>query len=295
MNTSELDTAIVHEDSAIVVLNKPAGWVVNRSETYKEQTVQDWFEERLGVSPTSKAVRSVGEDATPEEIFASRGGVAHRLDKETSGLLLLAKTPEALRELMRQFKAREVKKTYVALVHGKVVPETGSIRLPMDRSDEDYKKFAVKPEGRMSETEYEVLEYLPGLPKPIAPRKGKSYQGFTLVRLTPKTGRTHQIRVHMSAIKHPLVSDATYAGRKRLVVDLEWCPRQFLHASTLCFTHPTTNEPLCFEAPLARDLQAALRLFADNSISSEELDAIEEARAQNGKLYTTTQVEQVLK
>jgi 23S rRNA-/tRNA-specific pseudouridylate synthase len=92
----------------------------------------------------------------------------------------------------------------------------------------------------------------------MSPKKGKSYQGFSLLQLRPKTGRTHQIRVHMSAMKHPLVGDETYAGKKRIRLDTEWCKRQFLHAQKLCLTHPRSKERLCFEAPLASDLNMVL-------------------------------------
>ncbi|PWU23086.1 hypothetical protein C5B42_04140 [Candidatus Cerribacteria bacterium 'Amazon FNV 2010 28 9'] len=267
MNAQELESAILFEDDYILVLNKPAGWVVNRANTYTELTVQEWMEERLGVREqgignkertnelTSQRETPYG---TPEEIFTQRGGIVHRLDKDTSGVLLLAKTPDVLVELLRQFRERETQKEYIALVHGKLVPSFGSIRLPMDRSSEDRKKFAIDPNGRMSETEYKLIEFFPGLPRGISQKKGKSYQGFSLTRLHPKTGRTHQIRVHMAAIKHPLVGDGVYAGKKRIVLDKEWCPRQFLHAAKLVFTHPINKERVCFEAPLAKDLQIVL-------------------------------------
>ena len=269
METRELDQSVLFEDEYLVVLNKPAGWVVNRSATYAEPTVQDWMEARLGLAShpqvqipnTNTGADSDNEYGTPEEIFAQRGGVAHRLDKDTSGVLLLAKTPVVLAELMRQFRDKEIKKKYLALVHGKVTPSEGTIRLPMDRSETDFKKFAVRADGRMSETEYKVKTHFPGLPSGIAPRKGKSYQGFSLLELWPKTGRTHQIRVHMSAIRHPLVADSTYAGRKKVKVDYEWCPRHFLHASELCFTHPVSQKQMCFEAPLPEDLKGSLDRF----------------------------------
>lgn len=278
MELTELDSHIIFEDDAVLVLDKPAGWVVNRSYTYAEPTVQEWMEKRLSANskiqtcltgrqvPSFKALATDDQSqeiefGTPEEIFSKRSGVVHRLDKDTSGVLLLAKTPKALAELMRQFKSRETEKTYLALVHGKVVPQEGIIRLPMDRHPIERTKFSIQASGRMSETQYKVMEYLPGLPGGMHARKGKSYQGFTLVELTPKTGRTHQIRVHMSAIKHPLVSDTLYSGKKILALDLEWCPRQFLHAKKLCFNHPVSQERLCFESPLPSDLQAILAGF----------------------------------
>jgi 23S rRNA pseudouridine1911/1915/1917 synthase len=275
MQLSDLDSHILFEDDAVIVLDKPAGWVVNRSHTYTEPTVQEWMEGKLAnvkkIIPGREPVKPEADDeesiyGTPEEIFARRSGVVHRLDKDTSGILLLAKTPQVLVELMRQFKERETEKTYVALVHGKLVPSEGIIRLPMDRSSSDHMKFAIQADGRMSETQYKVLEHFPGLPKGMHARKGKSYQGFTLVELTPKTGRTHQIRVHMSAIKHPLVSDALYAGKKIVALDLEWCPRQFLHAKKLCFTHPVSKERVCFESPLPQDLRSIIDHFQEQNL-----------------------------
>lgn len=263
MDTKALDNAILYEDDSLIVLNKPAGWVVNRSHTYTEPTIQDWMETKIGeIPPVAESNAGDGEEeyeyGTPEEIFASRGGVVHRLDKDTSGVLLLAKTPAALFELLRQFRDRETSKEYTALVHGKLVPKLGTIRLPMDRSANDRTKFAIGVDGRMSETDYELIEFYPNLPAGVSPKKGKSYQGFSLVKLHPKTGRTHQIRVHMAAIKHPLVGDQVYAGRKRIQLDGEWCPRQFLHASSLSFVHPISKQPLQFTAPLASDLELVL-------------------------------------
>lgn len=269
MNFTQLESSIIYEDEFLLVINKPAGWVVNRSSTYAEPTVQDWMESRYPelfkkTRAAAKRSKTESEYGSPEEIFLERGGVAHRLDKDTSGVMVLAKTPDALVHLMRQFKERATSKTYVALVHGKVVPSEGIINLPMDRSEKDKMKFAVQIGGRESETQYKVLEHYPGLPKGMHQKKGKSYQGFTLLELVPKTGRTHQIRVHMSAIKHPLVGDAMYAGRKKIVLDQEWCPRHFLHAKSLCFLHPI-NERVCFESKLASDLQQSLDLLQDNS------------------------------
>lgn len=266
LQMDQLEQAILYEDSALVVINKPAGFVVNRSETYEGLTVQEWMEKRLQGSLTTSTRLTSGESTeygTPDEIFASRGGIVHRLDKDTSGILLLAKTADALVNLLAQFKARQVEKTYVALVHGKLVPSAGVIRLPMDRSRGDRKKFAVTAGGRLSETQYQLLKYFPNLPKGIYPKKGKSYQGFSLVELTPRTGRTHQIRVHMAAIHHPLVADQTYGGRKRIAIDLEWCLRHFLHAKTIACMHPTSQELIRFEAPLPKDLQTALKKLED--------------------------------
>lgn len=263
MDFKELEQSILFEDDALVVLNKPAGWVVNRAASYANLTIQDWAEQKFSVHSFdfSQKDEEYGEYGSRKDIFLERGGIIHRLDKDTSGILLLAKTPEALVEMLRQFRDREVQKTYEALVHGKLSPDDGIIRLPMSRSDHDYTKFAVTIDGRLSETHYHVLEFFPGNPRGISEKKGKSYQGFTHLELKPKTGRTHQIRVHMAALKHPIVGDGTYAGRKRIVLDSEWCPRQFLHAKAIEFVHPVTKAMMHFDAPLAPDLQKALEFL----------------------------------
>jgi 23S rRNA pseudouridine1911/1915/1917 synthase len=264
MDLTSLDSHIIFEDDSLIVLNKPAGIVVNRSRTQNEPTIQDWMIHKFSIFNSQFSInadRKPGDYGTPEEIFAERSGIVHRLDKDTSGVLLLAKTSSALSELMRQFRERETEKTYLALVHGKLSPSEGIIMLPTDRSSVDRSKFTVVASGRMSETHYKLIEHFPGLPKGMHPKKGKSYQGFSLVELSPKTGRTHQIRVHMSAINHPLVGDAVYAGKKRVELDSEWCPRQFLHAKRLCFTHPTSKERVCFEAPLPQDLEKVVTLI----------------------------------
>jgi 23S rRNA pseudouridine1911/1915/1917 synthase len=250
---------------AVTSSKTTAGWVVNRADSYTDLTIQDWMEKKYSVLSFqfSEKDKEEGLYGSRKNIFLERGGVAHRLDKDTSGLLILAKTPTVLIEMMRQFREREVSKTYVALVHGKLAPDTGIIRLPMSRSDHDYTKFTVDADGRLSETHYQVIQHFPGLPKGMSEKKGKSYQGFTYLQLMPKTGRTHQIRVHMAALKHPIVGDTTYAGRKRIVLDKEWCPRQFLHAKTLEFVHPVTKVMMQLEAPLAPDLQTTLTFLHD--------------------------------
>ncbi len=242
--------------------------MVNRAVSYKELTVEDWIIHRKINRVTDKQINRKKEVessdyGTPEEIFEQRHGIVHRLDKDTSGILLLAKHPESLVELLRQFRDREVHKEYTALVHGKLQPEQGSIRLPLARSSGDYTKFGVDVDGKVAETAYAVSHYYSDLPAGIAQKKGKMYQGFSLVTLHPKTGRTHQIRVHLAAIKFPIVGDGVYVGRKRAVVDKQWCPRQFLHASAITFTHPMTKKEVSFAAPLAPDLVEVLKKLSD--------------------------------
>ncbi|MBI5150976.1 MAG: RluA family pseudouridine synthase [Candidatus Pacebacteria bacterium] len=251
-----MNIPIVYEDACVVVVDKPPGVVVNRAETVQEPTMQDWMEEQPWYGQWTKEGHTYAEDAI--EIYKARSGMVHRLDKDTSGVMVFAKDPETLLELMRQFRDHETEKTYIALVHGKFSVREGVINLPLGRSFGDHERFAVDPEGKESETAYEVLEFFPHAPTFLGQKKTKSYQGFSLVRLHPKTGRTHQIRVHMAFLKHPLVGDLRYVGRKRSKVDGEWCPRQFLHAEKLCFINPKSKERTCFSSNLTADLQRIL-------------------------------------
>lgn len=228
-----MDNSIIYEDDEVLVLNKPAGVVVNRSETVGEETVQDWAE---------KYYRLKGYQVNSLE----RSGLVHRLDKETSGCLIIAKAPAAFTKLQRQFKAREVQKEYLALVHGEVHPAAGAIRVPLARSRYDRQKIAVTPGGREAETRYEVEKLF------------HNTEPFTLLRLYPKTGRTHQIRVHLAYFGHSLVADEKYAGEKRSRADRRWCPRLFLHAAKISFVHPTNNETVRVECPLPQDLREVL-------------------------------------
>ena len=232
---------IVFEGTSFLVLEKPPGWVVNRAETTRGiQTIQDWIEEKLKIKNLKLKIPSD---------FIRRSGVVHRLDKETSGLLLIAKTPEAFENLQEQFKERRVEKRYLALVHGRVQPDSGEINAAISRSPFNRKKFGVFLGGREAVTKYKILGYYD------TRRLGK----FSLVELEPKTGRTHQIRVHLKYIGHPVVGDDFYAGRKTAGLDRKWCGRQFLHASYLAFFHPETGEKLEFTSPLPTDLEAVMK------------------------------------
>lgn len=250
---------ILFEDDCVMVVNKPPGIVVNRAETVREPTMQDWMEAQPWYRKWDDDKHHYAEEAI--EIYTSRSGMVHRLDKDTSGVMVFAKDPDALLELMRQFRERETEKTYLALVHGKFSVQEGVIRLPLSRSSGDRERFSVDPDGKESETAYEILEFFPHAPTFLGQKKTKSYQGFSLVRLYPKTGRTHQIRVHMAFLKHPLVGDLRYVGRKRARVDGEWCSRQFLHAEKLCFINPKSKERVCYTSDLAEDLQKILDIL----------------------------------
>lgn len=232
-----MEPKIVFEDSEILVLDKPAGMTVNRADTTKgEVTVQDWVEQKLKIN-------------SDESDFYKRGGIVHRIDKETSGLLLVAKTPEAFSDLQRQFKERLVKKTYDALVHGKVTPEEGEIQVPVGRLPWDRKKFGVVAGGREASTKYKVLSI-----------KYHELEPLTLLELYPETGRTHQIRVHLKYLGHPIFGDEQYTGRKRSRQDRKLLGRMFLHAAKITFTHPKTGESVNFESTLPEELRTILNL-----------------------------------
>lgn len=232
------DPQIVFEDEQILAVNKPAGWIVNRADTTSNQPVlEDWVSNKFKFPIFDY----------PE----LRHGIVHRLDKPTSGILLVAKTQEAFRELQRQFKERETQKEYLALVHGDVEPKEGNIKAPVGRLPWNRERFGILPGGRDAETDYQVVETYE-----------KDKEKYTLLSLQPKTGRTHQIRIHMKYIYHPIVSDTFYAGRKTARKDLKWCPRLFLHAHKITFTHPESSELITLEAPLAEDLQKAVSVLS---------------------------------
>ena len=249
-----MNIPILIEDDQLIVIDKPAGVTVNRADTVGEETIQDWIEQRKKVKgKRQKAKHPIFSSffLLPSS-FASRSGIVHRLDKETSGCLIIAKTPEVFAELQRQFKAREVKKEYLALVHDRVGPKQGSIKVPLARSRFDRQKFTVSAGGRMSETSYKILQTFEG---PTLSTQGRTLSKFTLLRLFPKTGRTHQIRVHLKYFGHPIVADDKYAGEDRAREDRKWCPRMFLHAAKISFTHPVTKKTMTIEASLPADLE----------------------------------------
>lgn len=249
-----MEPKILYEDEELLVLDKPSGMTVNRAETTKgERTVQDFVEEKI---LRYKDTRILSDKKTSNILisqypnisdFQSRAGIVHRLDKETSGALLVAKTQESFNFLQSQFKERLVKKTYLALVHGKVVPETGEINVPVGRLPWNKKRFGVVAGGREAVTRYYVI---------------KNYtldaNHYTLLELYPETGRTHQIRVHLKYFGHPIFADPLYAGRKTARNDRKLLSRVFLHAAKILFTHPRTGETVAFKSPLPKELQAVL-------------------------------------
>ena|SRR3989344_3614722 len=246
-----MNIPILYEDDILIVINKPPGLVVNRAQSVKGETVQDWVEERLPLLSSRPPSRDPVKEkhgfrvkpgmTNTEEDFYDRAGIVHRIDKETSGILLIAKTREAFIELQRQFKQREVKKIYLALVHGKLVPDQGEIRAPVGRLPWNQQRFGVVPEGKEAVTKYKAT---------------KTWDEMSLVELYPETGRTHQIRVHLKYINHPIIGDYLYAGRKTARDDRKWAPRVMLHAWKIAFSHPTSGETLAIEAPIPDDIKS---------------------------------------
>ncbi len=245
---------ILFEDDDVLVLDKPSGITVNRSDTTKgEETVQDFVESKFSIFPsTSLRAGNFQFSKDGESDFYKRAGIVHRLDKETSGILLVAKTLNAFESLQKQFKERTVKKTYLALCHGKIVPETGEINVPVGRLPWNRKKFGVLSGGREAVTRYRVIS---NFQLPISNKK----EEVTLLELYPETGRTHQIRVHLKYFNHPIFADFLYAGRKTSREDRKVLNRVFLHAHKISFTHPVTNKQILLESSLPEELAKIIR------------------------------------
>ena len=228
---------VVYEDDTLMVVNKPAGLVVHPAAGIHSGTLANALAFHFQNLPASEG--------------SIRPGIVHRLDRDTSGLLVIAKTEKALENLAEQFRDRTVFKSYVALVHGRVDNAAGRIEQPLARDPSNRTRMAVVRGGRTAITLYKVR---------------KHYDRFTLLDVELKTGRTHQIRVHLAWLHHPVVGDETYGGGRdnniqdaRLRSIVRKLGRHFLHSQRLAITHPTTGERLEFEAPLPAELSDLLR------------------------------------
>ncbi len=214
---------IVYEDDDLLVVDKPAGMTTHPSPGQTKHTLINAI--------LSHYPKLAGVDNS------LRPGIVHRLDKDTSGLIIVAKNKLAQLKLIEQFRTRSVSKTYVTLVKGHLSPETGIIEAPIGRSSTDRKKMAVVSGGRQALTDYRVLKY---------------YRDCTLLEVKPETGRTHQIRVHLAAIGYPMAGDSVYG------VKVPFLKRQFLHAQRLSFSLPSSGKRVEFKSDLSDDLVKAL-------------------------------------
>ncbi len=242
----DIPVDVVYEDDDLIVVNKPAGLVVHPAAGISQGTLANALAFHFAQLSTAGG--------------ASRPGIVHRLDKGTSGLLVVAKTEAAHEHLSNQFRAREVFKSYVALVHGQVEQRQGKIDQPITRDPRNRVRMAVGRNGRPALSLYRVREAFPR---------------FTLLDVELKTGRTHQIRVHLAWMKHPVVGDEVYGGgRDKTIVDatvrraVAGLDRQFLHAAELGFRHPRTGAELRFKSEIAPELQAVLGLIRSNAEQS---------------------------
>lgn len=241
---------IIFEDKEFLAVNKPAGMVVNRADTVKDvQTLQDWIETKFKIQDSVKSEEVIVDGYSKTEEFCNRSGIVHRLDKETSGIILVAKNVAAFINLQNQFKEGGVKKVYLALVHGKVAPVEGEINAPIGRLPWNRKRFGVFPQGREARTLYKVMS--------IKKLKEKN-EDLSFVEVYPQTGRTHQIRVHFQYLNHPIFGDELYAGRKNSRDDRKVLQRHFLHAAKISFNHPVTGERMNLETELSKELKELL-------------------------------------
>ena len=270
---------IIYENDDYLVVEKEAGITVNNAETTgNEKTLQDLIDE-------SGKIKKDGGGSD----FNKRSGIVHRLDKETSGVIVIAKNPDSFIHLQNQFKERRVGKSYLALVHGSMFPSSGEISAPVGRLPWNRKRFGVIAGGREAVTRYKVLsvfgsrlsdhsESVVGTPvranRQLANQNRKTdnrkpiTEYYSLVRLHPKTGRTHQIRVHLKYINHSIFSDPLYGGRKTSREDRKLLPRFFLHAEKISFFDPKTEKKVSYESDLPHELKALLeklKLKKDNS------------------------------
>lgn len=243
---------IVFEDEFLAVINKPAGMVVHPGAGISNGTLANAIAYHFGFSEANREFNS-NETFNPQLATPNRVGIVHRLDKDTSGLIVVAKDEKTHEALSEQFHDRTVYKRYLALVHGEFDENTGTIDAPIAREKHNRTKMGVRAHGRNALSLWKVKE---------------RFEKFTLLEVEIKTGRTHQIRVHLSYINHPVVGDETYnSGRDKSVANMEIrraiqnLNRFFLHAEKLSFTHPQTNERMTFRSPLPEELSNFLDLL----------------------------------
>ena len=247
-----LQPTIIFENEHLMAINKPAGLVVHSDGKTKEANLCDWL---LEIHPE---IKEVGEPMTLQDgTIIYRPGIVHRLDRETSGVMIVAKTQESFEHLKKQFQEREVEKTYHAVVWGLVKDDKGTIDRPIGRSRSDFRKWSAQRESRgdlrPAVTDYKVLGRIDG----GTSKPHEIPQNFTYIEAYPKTGRTHQIRVHFKAINHPVVGDSLYAPNHPDVLGFE---RLALHARSINI-EDVSGKTHHFEAPLPTDFEKASLLF----------------------------------
>ena len=226
LKAQDIPIEIIYEDSDIIVVNKPKGMVVHPANGNPDGTLVN-------------AIMNICKDSLSGIGGEIRPGIVHRIDKDTSGLLIIAKNDKAHINLSEQIKNREITKKYVALVRGNIKEKNATIDMPIGRSDKDRKKMAVRKDGKNAVTHFDVIQ---------------RYEGYTYLDIKIDTGRTHQIRVHLAEIGYPIVGDSVYSnGRNPFGVE-----GQMLHAKSLEFKHPTTGEILKLEAPLPKYFKEVL-------------------------------------
>ncbi|MCI8443985.1 MAG: RluA family pseudouridine synthase [Clostridia bacterium] len=227
LKAQDIPIKVIYEDQDIIVVNKPKGLVVHPANGNPDGTLVN-------------AIMAICKDSLSGIGGEIRPGIVHRLDKDTSGILIIAKNDKAHINMSEQIKEHKVEKTYIALVKGVVKENEATIHMPIGRSPKDRKKMAVVKTGKDAITHFKVL---------------KRYDNYTLLEVKIETGRTHQIRVHLSQIGYPIVGDMTYSNGKN-----KWkIEGQCLHAKSLKFRHPITNQEMFLEAELPKYLEAILK------------------------------------
>ena len=227
LKAQNIPVDIIYEDQDIIVVNKPKGMVVHPANGNPDETLVN-------------AIMAICKDSLSGIGGEIRPGIVHRLDKDTSGIIIVAKNDKAHIHLSEQIKEHQVKKTYIALVRGIVKENEATINMPIGRSEKDRKKMAVTKKGKEAITHFKVIQ---------------RYDKYTLLQVNIETGRTHQIRVHLSQIGYPIVGDEVYSNGKN-----EWNVKgQCLHAKSLEFTHPITGEKMYLEAKLPEYFENILK------------------------------------
>ena len=227
LEAQDIPIEVLYEDNDIIVVNKPKGMVVHPANGNPDGTLVN-------------AIMSICKDSLSGIGGEIRPGIVHRLDKDTSGALIVAKNDKSHIKMSEQIKNHEVEKTYIALVKGFVKENEATIDMPIGRSLKDRKKMAVRKEGKNAVTHFKVIERFPN---------------YTLLEVKIETGRTHQIRVHLSEIGYPIVGDELYSNGKN-----EWnIHGQCLHAKSLKFKHPITEKEMCIEAPIPEYFQNIIK------------------------------------